>query len=245
MSDPMKAIFAAHLGRAPPNKTSKLLRHRSEAPGAVTGHCDTFSKTLEGLCPRGPPSGSLQSVRGDAAMENKYAEVNPRNFNPTWAPRLSDEARKAVNDAFDAMSAWRIEAAKNNERNSEQVIEKLAAAARALGWPEQIVDATRAQMQGITKMQIQTMDQMMDAWEEQIRSPNPMAGSPSAMLSKLTSLAGAGPAGSWPSASALGATNPMEFWMQWAEQWQKAWTDAMALWSKAGQPDYGVGSRRR
>jgi hypothetical protein len=100
-------------------------------------------------------------------------------------------------------------------------------------------------MQGITKMQIQTMDQMMDAWEEQIRSPNPMAGSPSAMLSKLTSLAGASPAGSWPSANALGATNPMEFWMQWAEQWQKAWTDAMALWSKAGQPDYGVGSRRR
>jgi len=94
-------------------------------------------------------------------MENKYAEVTPRNFNPTWAPRLSDEARKAVNDAFDAMSAWRIEAAKNNEQNSEHVIEKLAAAARALGWPEQIVDATRAQMQGITKMQIQTMDQMM------------------------------------------------------------------------------------
>jgi len=176
-------------------------------------------------------------------MENKYAEVTPRNFNPTWAPRLSHEARKAVNDAFDAMSAWRIEAAKNNERNSEQVIEKLAAAARALGWPEQIVGATRAQMQGITKMQIHTMDQMMDAWEEQIRSPNPMAGSP--MLSKLTSLPGASPAGSWPSANALGATNPMEFWMQWAEQWQKAWTDAMALWSKAGQPDYGVGSRRR
>ena len=26
--------------------------------------------------------------------------------------------------------------------------------------------------QSITKMQIQMMDQMMDAWEEQIRSPN-------------------------------------------------------------------------
>src|SRR5436190_23855605 len=154
-------------------------------------------------------------------MENKYAEVTPRNFNPTWAPRLSDEARKAVNDAFDAMSAWRIEAAKNNEQNSEHVIEKLAAAARALGWPEQIVDATRAQMQGITKMQIQTMDQMMDAWEEQIRSPNPMA-----MLSKLKSLPGISPTGSWPNASAL-AMNPMQFWMQCAEQWQKAWADAM------------------
>src|SRR6516162_1847950 len=194
MSDPMKAIFAAHLGRAPPNKTSKLLRHRSEAPGAVTGHCDTFSKTLEGLCPRGPPSGSLQSVRGDAAMQNKYAEVTPRNFNPTWAPALSDEARKAVNAAFDAMSTWRIETASNSEKNSEQVIEKLAAAARALGWPEQIVDTTRAQMQSITKIQIQTMDQMMDAWEEQIKSPSAMTGSPSAMLSKLPCPASARPA---------------------------------------------------
>jgi len=177
-------------------------------------------------------------------MEGKYAEVTPRNFNPTWAPRLSDEARKAVNDAFDAMSAWRIEAAKNNEKNSEHVIERLAAAARALGWPEQIVDATRAQMQGITKMQIQTMDQMMDAWEEQIRSPNPMAGSPSAMLSKLTSLPGAIPAGSWPSANALGATNPMEFWMQWAEQWQKAWTDMMTSWTKAWKAAEREGERR-
>ena len=139
-------------------------------------------------------------------MQNKYAEVTPRNFNPMWAPGLSDEARKAVNAAFDAMSTWRIETAKNSEKNSEQVIEKLAAAARALGWPEQIVDTTRTQMQSITKMQIQTMDHMMDAWEEQIKSP--MTSSPSAMLSKLKSLPGVSPAGSWPSANALAATNP-------------------------------------
>src|SRR5258708_10115042 len=112
-------------------------------------------------------------------MENKYAEVSPRNFNPTWAPRLSDEARKAVNDAFDAMSAWRIEAAKNNERNSEQVIEKLAAAARALRWPEQIVHATRAQIQCIPKMQTQPTDQMIDTSAEQTRSTKPMARYPS------------------------------------------------------------------
>ena len=176
-------------------------------------------------------------------MENKYAEVGPRNFNATWAPKLSDEARRAVNDAFDAMSAWRIETAKNAEKNSEQVIEKLAGAARALGWPEQIVDATRAQMQSITKMQIQTMDQMMDAWEEQIKSPNPMTGSP--MLSKLKPLPGVGPAGAWPSANALAATNPMQFWMQWVEQWQKACADAMALWAEAGQSNDWMGSRRR
>jgi len=131
-------------------------------------------------------------------MQSKDEEVTPRYFNPTWAPTLSDEARKAVNAAFDAMSAWRIETASNNEKNREQ-----------------------------------------------IRSPNAMTGSPSAMLSKLKTLPGFSPAGSWPSADALAATNPMEFWMQWAEQWQKACTDAMALWDKAGQPGYGVGPRRR
>src|SRR5499433_126815 len=174
------------------------------------------------------------------AMQSKYAEVNPRNFNPMWAPGLSDEARKAVNAAFDAMSTWRIETAKNSEKNSEHVIEKMAAAARALGWPEQIVDATRTQMQSITKMQIQTMDYMMDAWEEQIKSP--MTGSPSAMLSKLRSLPSVSPAGTWANADALqtAAINPMQFWTQIAEQWQKAWADAMALWAKAGQPDYGA-----
>ena len=175
-------------------------------------------------------------------MQNKYAEVTPRNFNPMWAPGLSDETRKAVNAAFDVMSTWRIETAKNSEKNSEQVIQKLAAAARALGWPEQIVDTTRTQMQSITKMQIQTMDHMMDAWEEQIKSP--MTSSPSAMLSKLKSLPGASPAGSWPSANALADTNPMQFWMQCAEQWQKAWTDAMAFWARAGKPNDGIGLRR-
>ena len=39
---------------------------------------------------------------------SKFEEVTPCNFNPMWAPKLSDEARKAVNAAFDAMSTWRI-----------------------------------------------------------------------------------------------------------------------------------------
>jgi len=63
--------------------------------------------------------------------------------------RRSDDARKAVNAAFEAMSTWREEIV--NEKNSEQVIEKMAEAARELGWPEQIIDATRMQMEAITK----------------------------------------------------------------------------------------------
>ncbi len=164
-------------------------------------------------------------------------EDNPRNFNPMSVPGLSDEARQAVNAAFDALSAWRIETVKNNEKNSEEVIEKMAAAARALGWPEQIVDATRGQLQSITKMQIQMIDQMMDIWEAQIKSPNPMTAS-SAMLSKLKSPPSASPAGTWPNADAFAgaAMNPMQFWVQFAEQWQKAWRDAMGV---------GVGGQRR
>ena len=156
--------------------------------------------------------------------------TNTRNFNPMSVAGLSNEARQAVNAAFDAMSAWRLDIANSNDKHSEQVIEKMAAAARALGWPEQIVDATRPQLQSITKMQIQMIDQMMDIWEEQIKAPNPMAAS-SAILSKLKSLPGASPAGTWPNANifAGAAMNPIQFWVQAAEQWQKAWAEAMGV----------------
>jgi hypothetical protein len=152
-----------------------------------------------------------------------------RNFSVSG---LSAEARKAVNAAFDAMSTWRTETAKTSEKNIEQVIEKMAAAARALGWPEQIVDATRQQMQNIAKMQIQTMDHMMDVWEEQIKSPNP-----SAMLSKLNSLPGFSRDSSSPNAASLqmAALNPFQAYMQFAEQWQKAWANAAGFWTKGGR----------
>jgi hypothetical protein len=67
--------------------------------------------------------------------------------------------------------------------HSEQVA-KIAKAARVLRWSEQ-VEAKRGQTQSITKMQIQTMDHMMGAGEEQIKLPNPKTVSPSALLSKL------------------------------------------------------------
>ena len=161
-------------------------------------------------------------------MPKKFAETTQRNFDRTSTPKLSDDARKAVNAAFEAMSTWRNEIV-NSEKNSEQVIEKMAEAARELGWPEPIVDATRMQMEAMTKMQIQTMDHMMDTWEEQIKSPN----SSSTMLSKLTSLPNFGPVGSWPDNLQMAALNPFQFYMQVAQQWQKTWADAMASWAKA------------
>ena len=49
--------------------------------------------------------------------------------------------------------------------------------------------------------------------------------------------AGAWPAGAWPNADSFAgpAMNPMQFWMQFAEQWQKAWADAMGAGPSGGQ----------
>jgi hypothetical protein len=171
-------------------------------------------------------------------MQDKSTEIMPRSFNPMSIPGLSNKARDAVNAAFDAMSTWRNETAETSEKNSKLVIAKMAAAATALGWPEQIVDAASAQMQSVTEMQIKTIDHMMDAWEAQLKLPNPMTASPSVLLSKLNSFPGLGSAGSWPGADAfqLAAMNPIRFWTQFAEQWQKSWADTMTAWTKAGKP---------
>ena len=150
---------------------------------------------------------------------------SPRTFDPALATGLQDEARKAVKIAFDAMSTWRTQIV-NNEKNIEAVIDKVAAGAKALGWPEEIVDATRTQMETMNEMQLQLMDQVMDAWEQQIKSPN----ASSAMLSKLKS-SPFSPMASWPGAG-NSQMNPFGLYMQVAQQWQKAWSDAMAPWMK-------------
>ena len=91
-------------------------------------------------------------------------------------------------------------------------------------------------MQSINEVQIKTIDQMMDAWEEQLKLPNPMSTSPSTMLSKLKPLPGFAPTGSLrgdPFQTA--AMNPFQLWAQAADQWQKSWADMMTFWSKAGK----------
>ena len=169
-------------------------------------------------------------------MRTNFLEVESRNFKPMAVPGLEKEVRDAVNAALKAMSSWRNDIADTSEYNGKRVIEKMAAAAAALGWPEQIVDAARVQMQSIAEMQIQTIDHMMDAWEEQLRLPNPTAASPSAMLSKLKTPSFS-PASTWPSVEAFqkAAMNPLQFWMQFAQQWQKSWADTKSFWGNAGK----------
>jgi hypothetical protein len=75
----------------------------------------------------------------------------------------------------------------------------------------------------------------MDAWEEQIKAPNPMTG-PSVMLSRLNSLSSVGPTagGGSTAAPSIDPMNPFKFWAQFAGQWQKASADAMSFWTEVG-----------
>jgi hypothetical protein len=166
-------------------------------------------------------------------MPADFLEVQARDFNPTLTTGLTSEAREAVNAALKAMSTWRNELVETSEKNGKRVIEKMAAAATALGWPEPVVDVARTQLQNVAKVQIKTVDQMMDAWEEQIKLPNAMTASPSTMLVKLKSFPSLTATTSWPSAEAFqqATMTPLRFWMQLAEQSQKACADMFGFWS--------------
>ena len=171
----------------------------------------------------------------------RSAEGTRNRFESVSVPGLSNRAQDAVNSALEAMSDWRSEVAENSEKNIKRVINKMAAAAEELGWPEQIVDTARTQLQNLTEMQIKTMDQMMDAWEQQLKLPD--LASPSAALNKMKSTSGS--PGSWPAdAFQMGVTTPLQFWMTFAGQWQKSWADMMTSWTKVGKSSNNEGSRR-
>jgi hypothetical protein len=162
---------------------------------------------------------------------NSFLEVVDRNFSRISEPGLPKETKEALNAVLKAMSNWRDELVESNEKNGKRLIEKIASAAEELGWPEEFVDATRSQLQTIAETQIKMMDQLTDAWDEQLKLPNPKTASPSRMLSNLKS-SGLPPTGGSQSVEALQtmALSPMQFWMQAAEQWQKSWQQMMTAW---------------
>jgi hypothetical protein len=142
-------------------------------------------------------------------------------FDGAFPPGLSEDAKQAALSALEAMADWRSEMTATTERQNARVAEKMAAAAKALGWPAEIVDATRSHMQAASKMQVEMMDQMMAVWKEQLRHPDPAA----AVKSMMSRMSAGGLPGMMPGAD--GMANPMQFWMQVGEQWQKNWLSVL------------------
>jgi len=131
---------------------------------------------------------------------------------------IPKEARDAVKEVFDALSEWRDEVNASTERYCETILEKMAAAARALGWPKELVEASHKHLVQASKAQMHMIDQFMDAWEKQISSPtsDPFAGE----LSKLTRGFGT-----------MSVSSPVDLWMQTAEMWQRNWASALSMWT--------------
>ena len=137
-----------------------------------------------------------------------------RSPNSRATQSLPREAREAIKAVFDALSEWRDEVSTSTERQT--VLDKMAAAARALGWPKELVDASHKHLVQASKAQMHVIDQLMDAWEKQLTAP-----ASDQFMAQLRTLPSTS-FGVMPDAM----SNPLGFWMQAAETWQRNWASA-------------------
>jgi hypothetical protein len=133
------------------------------------------------------------------------------------------ETRKAFAAVADALAEWRDEVATSTERYVETISEKIGEAGRAAGWPERAVEAARAHITQMSSFQLRLLDQFIEAWQQQLKSP--VAAD---FLSSLR-VAGAELQGH-PGITDL-ASKPIEFWMQAALAWQRNMSSALSLWT--------------
>ena len=173
-------------------------------------------------------------------------------FDMSALKNIDAETRKSINAAFDAMSEWRDEMTASTERYSTRVFDKMGSAAKAMGWPEEIVATTKDQMLQASRLQSQMIDQVMDAWQAQLKNPNPLAMQEN-ILSQMTRggmfpgmMPGMGfDMSKLPGMAGMGgmAASPVQFWMQTAEMWQKSWAQAMQLWMSSINAAQNMGGR--
>ena len=137
---------------------------------------------------------------------------------------LPREAREATKAVFDALSEWRDEVSASTERYSETVLDKMGAAARALGWPKELVEASHKHLAQASKMQLHMLDQLMDTWKKQLTAP-----ASDQFTAQLRMFPSTG-FGAMPEAMSA----PLDFWMQAAEMWQRNWASALSMWTNPG-----------
>ena len=145
--------------------------------------------------------------------------MDPHDF--TTVTTLSNETRQAVKAAFDALSNWRDDTAAANGRCLAKVLDQMAATARVMGWPEQAISAMRQYLQNASKMQIGMIDKVMDAWEQQLKSPSAPLAVPQNLVEQLPGLSRSAFSGAMPELT------PFAPWTFWLEVWQRNW-QAMA-----------------
>src|SRR5262245_40451290 len=103
---------------------------------------------------------------------------------------LSGNARQTVTTAFEALEQWRDEIFSVNERHLTKVLDHVASLHRATGWPDQFTATAREHLTKASKMQIHMIDQVMDAWEYQLKSADIPSGLPESFKFQTPSVFG-------------------------------------------------------
>jgi cellobiose-specific phosphotransferase system component IIA len=146
---------------------------------------------------------------------------------------LSSESRRAVTSAFEALDQWRDEIFSANERCLTKVLDQMAAAHLAAGWPENVTAAAKEHLIKASKVQTQMIDQVMDAWERRLKSQDIARSLPEELTFQM-------PGFSDPVSEMmrLGEMTlvPFKLWIQAAEAWQRHWAASMSGSEKLRSP---------
>ena len=136
-------------------------------------------------------------------------------------PCLSGEARQAAMAALNAVAQWRDEIASANDRCLTKVLDQVATAQLAQGWPNSVTIATREHLAKAAKIQTQMLDRLMAEWEQQLKSkassPNPAIFASAAAIDPVSEVMRFGQM----------TLTPYKIWFNAAEAWQRSWADTM------------------
>ena len=138
---------------------------------------------------------------------------------------MTEEMRDRVVAALDALSNWRDEIEAANERCLGKVLDQTSAVARSMGWPDEAVKTTREYLQHTAKLQTQVIDQLMERWKQQLKSPIAPMAIPRGLTGKTSGPSASTLAGAMPDFDALA---PWKMWLQAAEMWQRTWMPDVA-----------------
>src|SRR5262245_29806217 len=133
---------------------------------------------------------------------------------------MTKEMRDRLVAAFDALSNWRDELESANERCLGKALDQTSAVARSMGWPDEAVVTTREYLQNTSKAQIQLIDQLMEGWKQQLKSPLAPMAIPRSLTAQVSGPSGLTMASAMRDFSAFA---PWNFWLQAAEMWQRTW----------------------
>jgi hypothetical protein len=138
---------------------------------------------------------------------------------------MTKEMGDRVVAAFDALSNWRDEIETANERCLGKVLDQTSAVARSMGWPDEAVKKTREYLQHTAKAQTQLIDQLMEAWKQQLKSPIAPMAIPRGLTGQISGPSASTMAGAMPDFDAFAA---WKIWLQAAEMWQRTWMPDVA-----------------